>query len=226
MDTSKFESNSVTFNFGQDVSRDLLVAVQSWYSTETNGRQATFLSEGVLTYIDSTVPWIVMPDEACDEIEQSFGLSMDNTTGLYLLSESQHTTLSSRNPNFTFVLGNSLTGGATVSISLPYKAFDLSVSAPYVNSTSKYFPLKRGNDSTYTLGRTFLQEAYVLRPKSPSDCVAEMLQLSHSRLRTRQLFNFSMHLERERTAKRAIHTLHQLHGSSKRQRSWSKLNIN
>ena len=161
MDTSRFEINSVTFNFGQDISRDLLVGVQSWYSTESNGRQTTLLSEGVFAYVDSTVPWIIMPDEACDEIEQSFGLTMDNTTGLYLISESQHTTLSSRNPNFTFILGNSLSGGATVSISLPYKAFDLTVSEPYVNGSSKYFPLKRGNDTTYTLGRTFLQEAYV-----------------------------------------------------------------
>lgn len=190
MDASRFESNSLTFNFGEDISRDLLVGVQSWYSTESNGRQTTLLSGGVFAYVDSTVPWIVMPDEACNEIEQAFGLTMDNATGLYLLSESQHTTLSSRNPNFTFVLGNDISGGATVSITLPYKAFDLSLSAPIVNSTSNYFPLKRGNDSTYTLGRTFLQEAYLTADYergnfSISQCVwnqnaAEDIQVIHS----------------------------------------------
>ena len=107
-----------------------------------------------------------MPDEACDEIEQAFDLTMDNKTGLYLLTEAQHTTLASQDLNFTFVLGNSLNGGASVSISLPYEAFDLTYSGPGVSSSSKYFPLKRGNDSTYTLGRTFLQEALVHSPLS------------------------------------------------------------
>ena len=161
MDISRFKTNSISFSLEGDVTRDLVVGVQSLYSTENSGRETTLLSSGVLAYIDSTVPWIILPDEACNQFEQAFGLVRDNITGLYLVSESQHTTLSSRNPNFTFVLGNSINGGSTVSITLPYEAFDLTVSAPYVDGTSRYFPLKRGNESTYTLGRTFLQEAWV-----------------------------------------------------------------
>lgn len=158
-DASKFMPNSVTFNMAGDVTRDLVVGVQSVYSTENSGKTTNYLSGGVLAYVDSTVPYIILPDSACDQFENAFGLSVDAKTGLYLVSDSQHSSLTSRNPNFTFVLGNSESGGSTVSISLPYAAFDLEVSSPIVNTTTKYFPLKRGNDTTYTLGRAFLQEA-------------------------------------------------------------------
>ena len=141
-----------------DVSRDLVVGVQSIYSTESSGRTTNILNGGVFAFVDSTVPYIILPPAACDQFENAFGLSVDPKTGLYLISDSQHSSLTSRNPNFTFVLGNSEMSGSTISISLPYSSFDLEVSSPIVNSTTKYFPLKRGNDTTYTLGRTFLQE--------------------------------------------------------------------
>jgi hypothetical protein len=66
------------------------------------------------------------------------------------------------NPNVTFTLGNQLTGGPTVDIVLPYASFDLRISAPLYNGNTTYFPLRPApNDQTYTLGRVFLQEAYV-----------------------------------------------------------------
>ena len=137
------------------------MAVQSVYSTEESGKTTNLLSDGILAYIDSTVPYIILPPSACEEFENAFGLEYDDASGLYLVSDTLHTSLQSRDANFTFVLSNTISGGSTISITLPYAAFDLSVSSPHVNNTSKYFPLKRGNDTTYTLGRTFLQEALV-----------------------------------------------------------------
>lgn len=50
-----------------------------------------------------------------------------------------------------------------MAISLPYSAFDLNISWPHVESSTYYFPLKRAaNDTQYTLGRAFLQEAYII----------------------------------------------------------------
>lgn len=69
------------------------------------------------------------------------------------------------NPTITFTIGSSTSGGPTVDIDLPYASFDLSVSYPWIDQdmpTSRYFPLRRAdNDTQYTLGRTFLQEAYL-----------------------------------------------------------------
>ena len=88
----------------------------------------------------------------------------DNTTERYLVNETQHTNLLSTNAETTFRIADGLTGGQTVDIKLPYNAFDLEVQYPLVTNTSYYFPLKRAaNDTQYTLGRTFLQEASVIK---------------------------------------------------------------
>ncbi|KAL9030785.1 MAG: hypothetical protein Q9180_006874, partial [Flavoplaca navasiana] len=48
-------------------------------------------------------------------------------------------------------------------IELPYAAFDLIAERPLMKNATRYFPLMRAADeSQYTLGRTFLQEAYLV----------------------------------------------------------------
>ena len=160
-DSSKFTPNSVTFPFASDSTRDLVVGLQSITSTDSSGKTTELLSSGgILTFIDSTIPYIYLPVDACTEFENAFGLKWNSTAELYLVSDTLHNSLTAQNANFTFTLGNSISGGSTVSIVLPYAAFDLTAEAPLVDGTSRYFPLRRSNDSsTYTLGRTFLQEA-------------------------------------------------------------------
>jgi hypothetical protein len=76
------------------------------------------------------------------------------------LSEDQHSALLAANPSVTFVLADQESGGQTVSITLPYSAFDLMVEYPIVANPTYYFPLRKAeNETQYTLGRTFLQEA-------------------------------------------------------------------
>ncbi|KAL8757021.1 MAG: hypothetical protein Q9199_002531 [Rusavskia elegans] len=67
-----------------------------------------------------------------------------------------------QNAEVTIQLGTSLNGGDTVSIKLPYASFDLETGPPFVKSQRKYFPLRRAKDETQTtLGRAFLQEAFI-----------------------------------------------------------------
>ncbi|KAG5655355.1 hypothetical protein KAF25_006858, partial [Fusarium avenaceum] len=87
---------------------------------------------------------------------------LDDSTGLYLVNESHHDQLLASNAEVSFRLSDVLEGGSTVTITLPYQAFDLKAEYPLVENISYYFPLRRAmNESQYTLGRTFLQEAYL-----------------------------------------------------------------
>ncbi|KAK6582505.1 hypothetical protein PZA11_004913 [Diplocarpon coronariae] len=162
-DASRFVPNGVTFAFNQDDSRPLTIGVQAIQAKDTFLGTVSLLPSGILSLIDSTVPEIWLPATACTVFESAFGLQYDAHTDRYLVNTSTHASLTSLNPVLSFKLGNLAEGGETVVISLPYKAFDLQVSWPiYANSTN-YFPLRRAaNDSQYTLGRTFLQEAYVI----------------------------------------------------------------
>lgn len=155
-------NDTITFTFGDDISRDLLVGLQSieYSDTKTAGRQ--LLSEGILTFIDSTVPHIWLPLSVCKAFESAFGLKYDNTTDLYLVNSTLHDALTKQNASISFVLGNRVRGGETVNITFPYASFDLQVSSPIVSEPTRYFPLRRAdNDTQYTLGRTFLQESYL-----------------------------------------------------------------
>ena len=162
-DTSRFTPNSLSFDFASDVTRDLVVGVQSIVSTDTAGKVTVLMDEGILAFVDSTLPYIWLPASACTAFENAFGLTWDADTNLYLLNSSTHDDLRTLNPNVVFKIGNTISGGPVVSITVPYSAFDLNATAPLVNTSSYYFPLKKAaNDTQYTLGRTFLQEAYLI----------------------------------------------------------------
>lgn len=165
--TRSDQNHNLTINMGVDTSHDLLVAI-----TKITSNGKTLLNDGIYIYIDSTVPHIWLPLDVCAKFEEVFGLRYDNVTDLYLVNDILHEELLSSNPSVTISLAASLPDDSTeavptIDIVLPYGAFDMVAGYPLasstnINATSKYFPLRRAYNSTqYTLGRTFLQEAYL-----------------------------------------------------------------
>ena len=156
-DTTRFVQNNVTFSFGPDTNRDLLVPIRS-ITSDTE----SLLSTVIYAYIDSLVPHIWLPLNVCQAFEQAFSLVYNETADIYFVNNTLHDKLTSQNPNVTFTLGPA-SGGATVDIVMQYGSFDLLAEYPIINNATRYFPLKRAqNDSQFTLGRTFLQDAYVI----------------------------------------------------------------
>lgn len=162
-DSSRFTPSNVTFPFGPDDSNVLAVGIQSILGMSTLSGTVNLLSTAQFSTIDSTLPYIWLPESDCDTFATAFGLIYDNTTDLYLVNSTIHTQLLSLNPTLTFILSPSLsTGSSTQNIVLPYAAFDLLASSPFYSNATRYFPLRRAANSTqYILGRTFLQEAYI-----------------------------------------------------------------
>lgn len=161
-DSSRFTPNNLTIPFAPDTRRELVAGIQSISSVDHSGTTSNLLSTGIMSLVDSTVPQIWLPIAACQAFEKAFGLTFDETTELYLVNSSLRTQLQAQNANVTFTLGVTAAGGQTTNITLPYNSFDLLVSPPTpgVANNSRYFPLRRAaNESQYTLGRTFLQEA-------------------------------------------------------------------
>lgn len=164
-DQAQISGSPINFNFAQDVSRQLVVAVQSisWTSASSGQGDGNLLPSPILALVDSMVPQFYLPVEACQQFEKAFGLVWDATKSMYPVDGPLHDKLTQQNPKVTFNLGNGLNGGQTVSITLPYAAFDLTMASPPATNATRYFPLLRAANSTqYTLGRAFLQEAYVI----------------------------------------------------------------
>lgn len=160
-DASLFEPNDLTIDFDQQGASDLTVNINTITVSSRNGH-TTLSSNSFPAFIDSTIPYLYLPIEVCTAFEAAFGITYDNSSGLYLVNDTLHAQLLEQNANVTFALTN-MTGNTIIDIVLPYQAFDLAVEWPLVETTSRYFPLKRAaNNSQTTLGRAFLQEAYLI----------------------------------------------------------------
>ena len=163
-DAARFAPNELSFPLAEDSSRSLMVGVQSIISTDRSGVNNELLApgNGFMAYVDSTVSQIWLPLEACQAFEKAFGIKYDAISELYLVDNLLHNQLKQQNSSVTFELGTGAGGGKTINITLPYASFDLLVEPPAsgVANSTRYFPLRRAaNESQYTIGRTFLQEA-------------------------------------------------------------------
>ncbi|KAL8694405.1 MAG: hypothetical protein Q9224_003576 [Gallowayella concinna] len=161
-DTSKYTPTNLSFALAPDVGRDLVVGIQSITSTYVNGSISSLLPSPTLAYIDSTVPYLYLPEDACKAFESELGLVYNKKQNVYLVDVPLHQTLSNLKPQFTFRLANDKLSKPTIDIILPYAAFDLVMKPPLLSSATSYFPLWRGDDNKITLGRAFLQEAYII----------------------------------------------------------------
>lgn len=122
--------------------------------------------------IDSTLPYLYLPNETCDRIATTLGLTQTNTSNGYQLYTINQTQLVNNyqqvqsiqisvtnvgalaNPNAVF-------NGTT--IRFPYAAFDLNATWPISpDNVTSYFPIIPAPTDTFILGRTFFQEAYVI----------------------------------------------------------------
>ncbi len=150
--------SNITFGLAFDKTNDLVVGIQS---ISVVGTSQELLPTPILAFVDSTIPHIWLPVEACQAFEDAFGISWDPGSDLYLVNETMHQALLARNASLTFRIGTNIVTPQVVDIILPYASFDLQVLDTYPNvaNSTRYFPLRRAaNDTQYTLGRTFLQE--------------------------------------------------------------------
>jgi hypothetical protein len=140
-----------------DVSRDLVVGLQSITMASSTGLKTSLLpSGGIFTFVDSTLPYIWLPVDACEAFENAFGLIWNEICEMYLFNNTLSTTLDSRSANVTFKLGVGKSGGDTVNTVLPYENFNLTANPPLVENSTSFFPLKRAaKDTQYTTWKGF-----------------------------------------------------------------------
>ncbi|KAL7809896.1 aspartic peptidase domain-containing protein [Trichoderma aethiopicum] len=130
--------------------------------------------------IDSTTPYLWLPSAVCDEFADAFNLTYNATFDLYTLTNEQFNQYGSAD-SFTFTFsfssfdnhdnfGSPLNVPGLVNITVPMRAFVGLLQYPFMHRTIKYgdpaipyFALRKShNDSAIVIGRSFLQEAYLI----------------------------------------------------------------
>ena len=109
-DQARFTPNNMTFSFASDTDRDIVVGIQSITSTDQDGTKRDLLPTGINAYVDSTVPQIWLPLEACKLFENAFGLTYDPENQLYPVSNTLHKKLLAQNASITFTLAIQIPG--------------------------------------------------------------------------------------------------------------------
>jgi hypothetical protein len=165
-DSKAFTPNDVDFKMGPiDSGRELTLSVKS-IAFSTNSTAITpILGKSFSAVIDSSVSHYWLPPEVCDSFARVFDLTFNETTGLYLVNDTQHNQLVTMNPTISFTLASEGESNSEVTIQLPYLAFELRITSEWPQGPrwSRYFPIRPAiNPSQYTLGRAFLQESYLI----------------------------------------------------------------
>jgi hypothetical protein len=143
--------NSILYETDQDVKQ----GVESLSGTTGAGFSAV---------IDSTLPYLVLPDNICDKFVEKFNLGFDRDTGLYTINSTAHTSNQQLNATVSFKISSPQAQDSTTysDIRFPYDAFSLEATDPIYPNKTLYFPIRKSSNGNFILGRTFLQEAYII----------------------------------------------------------------
>ncbi|TVY37225.1 Candidapepsin [Lachnellula occidentalis] len=177
-DANRLVAHNTTFNLNPSKNPAAYIDYMSVFSTATSNNWTTPVqlistTDRVTAIIDSSTPYLWLPQSVCDQFAQTLGLTYNSTLDLYGFdgNASQHDVLKNADLEFTITLSDTGSSTGTVNITLPYAAFDLQLTFPAIpnttygssNSEKYYFPIKRAsNQAQYTIGRAFLQEAYLI----------------------------------------------------------------
>lgn len=168
-DQSRFEPTNVTFSMPPSSGQTLLeVTVQGFevgfddgssYSFTSDASQSTVSFNAIL---DSTLPYLYLPGNVCDNLERKLGLRRtkdDLGNEIYLFNVSSLTSLPEK---IQITLHDTTTTSRSTTITLPFEALNLTASWPlFANGSHPYFPIRK-SQGTNILGRAFFQEAYVI----------------------------------------------------------------
>ena len=178
VDANRFTPNDISFTLGPDYAP--VVAINSiTVSSASGGLPANWNSNPVELMtssqaetftIDTSTPFLWLPEAVCDSFAQMLNLTFNDTLQLYTFDDSSSPEiLRGWDLTFNFSIGNLPGSANNVELSIPYDAFNLQLSYPFPNlgadfssPPTNYFPLRRvPNNSELIIGRVFLQETYL-----------------------------------------------------------------
>lgn len=120
------------------------------------------ISSPIKAVLDSTDPFLELPESVCFMLAEELNLDYVQETGLFLMDEPTQADLRSARPTLQLTLAsvNDHREQTQFTVKLPFDALDHSLS--YVDHMQPYFPIRIADSrNSAVLGRTIFQEMYV-----------------------------------------------------------------
>lgn len=188
-DSARFVPHDTAFTLeqGESIPHTLVRGIQVAANHTGNQPDAWSSSVEILSdwnssftaMIDSSTPYLWLPEPVCARFAEALNLTYNSTYELYTLSNELYRDYTTNNSlTFTFSLtsfdnhdnfGLPLEVPGVVNITLPLRAFVSLLEYPFARGAIKYgdpavpyFTLRKSTNSTFVIGRTFLQESYLI----------------------------------------------------------------
>ncbi|KAI1101355.1 acid protease [Jackrogersella minutella] len=123
---------------------------------------SSITSGGLQVSVDGCSPYLSLPRSTCDAVAKNLPVTYNEGLGLYFWNtdDPKYTQIVNSASVLEFVfVGDSNT--KNISISVPFRHLNLTLTAPLVDQSTQYFPCYTGPAKSFTLGRAFLQDAFV-----------------------------------------------------------------
>jgi len=107
-------------------------------------------------------PYLYLPQSTCDAITAELPVTFNSSLGLYFwdTQDDAYTSITSSAAYLSFTFEKDMTEDANTTIKVPFALLNLTLEDPLVDRSTTYFPCYPVN-SSYSLGRSFLQAAFV-----------------------------------------------------------------
>ncbi|KAL5323502.1 hypothetical protein ACEPPN_008039 [Leptodophora sp. 'Broadleaf-Isolate-01'] len=108
-------------------------------------------------------PYLNLPKSSCDAIAAWLPVTYNADLGLYTWNtkDPQYNRIVSSPTVLSFVFRKDQTNTKNITINVPFMLLNLTLEAPLVASRTPYFPCNAQSHGRYSLGRAFLQAAFV-----------------------------------------------------------------
>ncbi|KAI0858347.1 acid protease [Xylaria cubensis] len=150
----------------KDISITVVDGSSPWDFNSKDGllaaNNASISTGGIKVSVDGCSPYLTLPKSTCDAITGHLPVKYNKDLGLYIwqVDDPKYTQIvsSASTLDFTFLAGSNT---QNITISVPFRHLNLTLTEPLVDTDQQYFPCYTGPSSHYTLGRAFLQDAFV-----------------------------------------------------------------
>ena len=123
---------------------------------------SSITSDGVQVVMNPLAPYLSLPNSTCAAIANELPVTYNADLSLYFwdVTDPQYTKIVTSPTYLSFVFNGS---SGNLTINVPFQLLNLTLQAPLVSTNTSYFPCQppRGNTSEYSLGRAFLQAAFI-----------------------------------------------------------------
>jgi hypothetical protein len=114
--------------------------------------------------IEATIPYLYLPGSTCDAIASQLPVTFQADYGLYFwnTSDPQYMRIVTSPSYLSFTFRMNRSDSQNMTINVPFKLLNLTLEEPLAHTPIQYFPCRpMTNGASYTLGRAFLQAAFV-----------------------------------------------------------------